>query len=775
MRPRPPASCRLTPTSCRSPCARPAWTFAYRYASVPFDLQLAVEEVAPRITVDSLVEARLEPEKLTLDLTAVYTIERAGVFKLELDVPEGFELRSVTGRAVAPASAADVDSFHVEGEKKNHLIVNLARKAMGNVGLHVQLQRDLHEANLLTPTGKPAEIDLPLPQPAKAAIEHSSGRLVVHAPESLQVNPAKAEGLRAVSFQEAMAGIVGVPAAAGTNLRPVLAFMFTQEPVTLRLAAERRKPQVTIHQLLVARIDEGVIKYQATFFYTIQYSGVKSLRIDVPADVTPRLPNTTAGIRLSKIDPPPADVNKDLKMAAWSVAGEGELLGAGQFIFEWEQKLEKLDVGKPLKVNIPRLDPRGVDRADGQIVLAKAETLDFQETENLMGLRPIDPQRELIAPVKLASRAFEFHDAWILPVAITRYELEEIKMTSIDRAVCRMVLTPAGETAVQAVYRIRSVLPRLTVKLPSESSEDLDPFRINGQPVTLQKGKGGRIGRALADRQRRGTVRAGDPLYDEERQHVFAAGVPRRYGHAEGLPVCLRAAHAGRGAHGRIVVREFRVGLGKPGPVGPAGANQRQTHEGLVEWVCEGNPGASGARQEVRHRRHAADLLHATAGPQDRRPAVDGRSLGARRLDLRHRGAGRRRAGADQFRPPRDRRGRVRGGPGVAGRFLAHVVAARHGLAALLGGVSRGAALGGRGDVPHVAIGEGILHGAEHELVDVGRKPQGVGREGRAGGGSRQEISVVAPGAAPAADAPPPPAAGPENPHSAKDGGASHE
>ena len=50
----------------------------------------------------------LEPEKLTLDLTAFYTIERAGVFKLELDVPEGFELRSVTGKATTfPATPRD--------------------------------------------------------------------------------------------------------------------------------------------------------------------------------------------------------------------------------------------------------------------------------------------------------------------------------------------------------------------------------------------------------------------------------------------------------------------------------------------------------------------------------------------------------------------------------------------------------------------------------------------------------------------------------------------
>ena len=103
-----------------------AWTFAYRYASVPFELELAVEEVSPRITVDSLVEARLEPEKLTLDLTAFYTIERAGVFKLELDVPEGFELRSVTGgRGAFPCrehrrvlAAAEVDSHHLEGERR---------------------------------------------------------------------------------------------------------------------------------------------------------------------------------------------------------------------------------------------------------------------------------------------------------------------------------------------------------------------------------------------------------------------------------------------------------------------------------------------------------------------------------------------------------------------------------------------------------------------------------------------------------------------------------
>ena len=77
---------------------------------------------------------------------------------------------------------------------------------------------------------------------------------------------------------------MAAPAAArGTQQpRPVLAYAFAEPPVDLTLAAERRKPQVTVRQLMVARIEDGVVKYQFTLFYNVLYSGIKSLRIDVP-------------------------------------------------------------------------------------------------------------------------------------------------------------------------------------------------------------------------------------------------------------------------------------------------------------------------------------------------------------------------------------------------------------------------------------------------------------------------------------------------------------
>jgi len=171
----------------------------------------------------------------------------------------------------------------------------------------------------------------------------------------------------------------------------------------LRLAAERKKPYVTVRQLLVGRIEEGVIKYQATFQYSILYSGVKSLRIDVPAEVAGGLQNTTAGMQDKRLDPQPADVAKN--MVAWKFQRRQRASGRAQVELAWEKRIDKLDVGKGIDVVVPRLVPRGVDRAWGQIVLAKAETFDVHPTSEPPGLQPIDPQHDLKTPVAGGARA----------------------------------------------------------------------------------------------------------------------------------------------------------------------------------------------------------------------------------------------------------------------------------------------------------------------------------------------------------------------------------
>jgi hypothetical protein len=461
------------------------WAFSYRYASVPFELTLGIEKVQPQITVDSLVEAVLWPDRLTLDLTAIYTIEKAGVFRLELDVPPGYDVKKVHGVG-AGATPAQVDTHYLEGDKKTRLIVNLSRKAIGRVALGVQLQKDLHLPELLTPTGKAAQIALPLPLVAPRTADRATGRLVISAPESLRINPEKTVGLRSISFREAYDGIRPPSPTVPNAPSPKLAFAFnSDEPVDMTLAAERRKPQVTVGQLMVVRVEEGVVKYDFTFSYNVLYSGVKSLRIDVPKEVADGL-RVTPPFHEKRIDPPPADLAKG--DVAWTLTSESELLGQGSMTMHWEKPIEKLDIGKPVNLPVPYLKPREVDRAWGQIVLIKSETIDVHESGEPKMLRPIDPQHDLMSPVASAARAFEFHDDWTLAVVATRYELEEIKRSSIERALVRMVITPANTISVQALYRMKSARQRVAVELPAEAAFDSQPLRINGRPAPLEKG-----------------------------------------------------------------------------------------------------------------------------------------------------------------------------------------------------------------------------------------------------------------------------------------------
>ena len=100
-----------------------------------------------------------------------------------------------------------------------------------------------------------------------------------------------------------------------------------------------------------------------------------------------------------------------------------------------------------------RLIPPGVDRSWGQVVASKAETIEISVSGSPKGLRPIDPQRDLFDDTQTenAARAFEYYSDWSLTLQATMYELEEVKMTSIDRALIRMVQTRSHEVSVQAI------------------------------------------------------------------------------------------------------------------------------------------------------------------------------------------------------------------------------------------------------------------------------------------------------------------------------------
>jgi hypothetical protein len=479
-----------------APLAGQTWAYAFRYSRAAYDLTLTVESVKPQVEVDQLAEVFLEPQQTTLTLLAIYNITRAGVFQLEVDVPEGYDVRSVVGRNVAGVAGVQVDSHHladrdieftVDGQKqtrksKSRLNVNLSRKALGRVALLVELQKRLEDPNLLSPTGKTSALEIPVVRVAPNSVARSQGRLLVYTPESLAVHRTEQVGLRAISPGEAVQGMESLRAGRFPLLRELLAYAFTQEPAKLKVEAERRKPYIEVQQTLIARVEQRVVKYESIFDFDVKYSGVKTLRLDVPTTLVKELPPV---IRERALDPQPTDVSPGY--TALELAGEAELLGPVQVKFTWEQKHGELAAGKGVKIRLPILKAVGVDRFWGQIAATRAETIDIGVDGETTGLRPIDPRVDLKVRVPDAARAFEFHDDWSLTLLATRYELESVKKTSIELGLVRIVAIRSGELNVQAMYRLLSAKQRIQVILPEGAAFDTQPLRINGQMVSLER------------------------------------------------------------------------------------------------------------------------------------------------------------------------------------------------------------------------------------------------------------------------------------------------
>lgn len=469
------------------------WDHAFRFASSMYELGLRMEKVLPVVHVDQLQEVFLTSEDLTIQAMVVHQIDRAGVFQLEFAIPAGVEVRRVQGRAVGDGEAIAVDSFEVQLEPTPKLIVQLARKGLGRVGIWIEMVRKLGQADLLAPTGNAVPMDLELLRPISEYLQRSAGFFVLYAPESFRVAIAERQGLRDASTAEAFQRVATTREGKFASTRESFVFGFGAEPSKVRWSVERRKPLIQVKQNLLAKVESGVVRYRTGWDYDIRYSRVPRLRIDVPQAIADRLHIDSPGVRESVMTPPPSDLEEG--DVAWELTGDGEWFGNVSIRMSWEEQLGELAIGKSMEVGVPRLKPRGVDQSWGHILIAKGETLDVQPLETGEGLRPIDPKHDVAAEFAKEdiARAFEYQDTWSLPMSVTRYALQEVKRTSIERALVTLVATRSGQISVQALYRIRTARQRLTLQLPAEAAFDSQPLRIQGNSVPLERGDGDQL------------------------------------------------------------------------------------------------------------------------------------------------------------------------------------------------------------------------------------------------------------------------------------------
>jgi hypothetical protein len=474
--------------------ANASWQYAFRYATVPYELVLSVEKIMPRVEIHQYAYAYFRPTEVNLDLLAVLDVDRAGLFQIQLDAPQGWQMRSVRGVSGDGIESVAVDSYHNDPMVDNRLTIQLARKAQGRVGLWIEWVKPLEEPDLLAPTGKSVTLPLEMPKVTAAGLEQFRGRLLILGSESLRLTPGTSTGLQTIPLREAAFPIANLRRGDSFAAMPeLLAFGYGLPEARLAIDAQRRKPQVHVKQLVSVQVEPGVAHYEVRFFYDVRFSPVKTLRIDVPAAIASRVRNLSAGIRDETITP--ADLAPD--RVAWQFSGDAEFFGPITLVLTWDETLPALEVGKSLTLDVPWLQPQGAERSWGQILVSRSETMDIHPEFLSDGMREIDPRQDLMQEAKTANvaRAFEFQDGYQFRLTATRYEPVEVARTSVEAALIRAIVTRSGQLDVQALFRVRTAQQRLAVRFPpgvtSQESFGAEPVRINGRPVVLEQGTGG--------------------------------------------------------------------------------------------------------------------------------------------------------------------------------------------------------------------------------------------------------------------------------------------
>lgn len=473
------------------PLRQGQWDFAYRFAAIPYQLTLSVEAIQPHISVDTNIRAILTEDTLKLDAWTHFDIQRAGLFELQLQVPDEWNVQTVEGVQSGDHLPVAVDGFQLLPASKGWQIlrINLATQARNKVAVRVRLQRLWGSDILRTSTGKVAMATISIPHVASSWAARSHGIVAIFASEGLRVRVVSANGARNVPLP------TGFPAAEPTDAnihQNVATLEFGHSNPSVEISAERRQPEISAIQQIVGRLETGKVLWESRHKIDVRYSSVNHLRIDVPTELADRINNASPELRESLMTPPPGDLQEGY--VAWQLAADSALLGKTELILRWEVPHDPLTVGQPRSFPVPRLLLRGTDRLRGQLLLAKEEALHLQTPEETIGLIPVDPQHDALPEMPTigdASLAYDFYGDWNLDVAVTRYEIHKVETTTLERGLIRAVATRSGRHSIQALYRVRSNQQRIALAWPEEISIDdvefdRDPVRVNGIPVPLE-------------------------------------------------------------------------------------------------------------------------------------------------------------------------------------------------------------------------------------------------------------------------------------------------
>lgn len=423
----------------------------YRYGSEAGSLKVNISQVAPEIRLITKQVLSLGDERVVLGVNFVAEITRAGVFQLSFNLPNGFEVESLTGGALHHWT-------ELEEEDTNQIILHLNGKTIGAQNF----------ALTLTGAAPTDEGQWSVPRFEINEAARQTGDLVVR--------PITGIRLRTVSRQNVSEAD---PRTLGGQGQGALAFRLLQSDWSLELGIEKLAPWVTGSVLHDITIREGQTRTVVTADFNVQNASIRELNVVLPITNADEI-KTLRATGKTVSDFVRTDANNNL----WTIQFKRRVIGRIQLQIEYERRGDRASNDESLEpLTFPALRQIAYYfsvRAGGRLEIEPGPlTQGWQLADWNTVPQALREAGNRNSPA-IALRAVS--PATALSLAATRHSLAEALKLRVAQGTLTTVLSPTGDQ-LTAVEVSMEVIQRssLTVQLPDGG--DLFSIFVNGESV----------------------------------------------------------------------------------------------------------------------------------------------------------------------------------------------------------------------------------------------------------------------------------------------------
>lgn len=314
----------------------------YRHGAEGGAVALTVAPVNPEVRVESRQTLSLGEERLVLAIDLDVDISRAGLFRLSLPLPTGFDIEGVSGGALSHWSEA------TEEDGQRVATLHLNGRTLG---------RQQFSLSLSAPSPG-AQEDWAVPRIQVREATRQAGRLTVTPERGIRIRPESRQNASQLDSRELSANQPGT-----------LAFRLLQADWQVVLDVEKLDSWVTAKSLQEVTLREGVTQTRLAIRYTIENAGIKSARLTLPGLSAEEQNSVRAsGKDVSELVKVP-DVD-----GAWDVQFRRSVLGETDVQIEYQSASQHAGNGSE-SIAVPVLD--GVRQSTAYVAVRVSGRLDL--------------------------------------------------------------------------------------------------------------------------------------------------------------------------------------------------------------------------------------------------------------------------------------------------------------------------------------------------------------------------------------------------------------